>query len=215
MKYDKLKELMDYFAAYEEETGSQDIASFSHWLQKKSTESVTTQGSKLEQQINERVVEGLGKINNYLKHYIKKVTKDSPFAGWNDLVAMAILYHSEDRRKTELIQIALMELSPGMEVVRRLLRQDLIKEFPDPKDKRAKRISLTDKGKKLYREMEEKIQRVNIIVNGNLNPNEKQQFLYLLEKLQQFHYPIWVQDQEGEITQILEKYSFSTSMTHG
>ncbi|MEL6252470.1 MAG: MarR family winged helix-turn-helix transcriptional regulator [Bacteroidota bacterium] len=209
MKYDKIKELMDHFEAFENETGSQEISSFAHWLHKKSLKENYYQGPKLEQQLNERIVEELGKINNYTKHYIKKVTRESPLAGWNDMVAIIILYYAGSRRKTEVIQMGLMELSPGMEVVRRLLRLDMIEEFPDPDDGRAKRIKLTKKGREMFVEMEKEIKKVSKIMSGNLNVEEKQQLLFILEKLQNYHYPIWIEDQDSAIDKILDKYQLN------
>ncbi|MEM8889432.1 MAG: MarR family winged helix-turn-helix transcriptional regulator [Bacteroidota bacterium] len=209
MKYDKIKELMDHFEAFENETGSQEIASFAHWLHKRSLTEAYYQGPDLDQQLNERIVEELGKINNYTKHYVKKVTRESPLAGWNDMVAIIILYYAGSRRKTEVIQMGLMELSPGMEVVRRLLRLEMIEEFPDPDDGRARRIKLTEKGRKMYAEMEKEIRKLSKIMTGNLNMEEKQQLLLILEKLQKYHYPIWIEDQDASIDAILEKYELS------
>lgn len=207
MRYAKIKELIDYFEQFELENGSQDISSFAYWLHQQTSASPKTVSPKdKEQQLNEKISEELGKLSNYAKHYVKKATKDTPLAGWNDMVAMIILYYSGSKRKTELIQMGLMDLSPGMEVIRRLLRLGLIEEFSDPDDGRAKQVKLTDSGFEMYKQMEKQISKVSQIIGGNLTVEEKQQLTIILEKLAHFHYPIWQEDADSKLDKVLAKY---------
>ncbi|MEO0469203.1 MAG: winged helix DNA-binding protein [Bacteroidota bacterium] len=208
MKYQKLKELIDLFDQFESESGSDDIVSFSRWIQQRENE---LRGEKMEnyqagQLLESDILRHFGRVSNFARHYIRKATRNSPLVGWNDLVAIIVLYFAGDMRKTELIQRCLIELSPGMEVVRRLLRLGLIEEFPDPDDGRAKRINLTDAGREMFVKMEAELKKVGTIVSGNLSENEKQQLQLILEKLGHFHDPIWQDDEGSSLESIIEKY---------
>ena len=59
----------------------------------------------------------------------------------------------------ELIEIHNLEAPTGIEVIKRLLNKDLIEEFEDAEDKRAKRVKITLKGKKELERMRPKIDR--------------------------------------------------------
>jgi DNA-binding MarR family transcriptional regulator len=206
MDYSNLKELIDYFEAFGKETGSQDIPAFAAWLHQKTNLRVEKNPRNTEVELDWRIAQEMGKLTNFTKHYIKKAIRKTPLAGWNDLVAIIVLFYSGSRRKTELIQMSLMELSPGMEVLRRLLRLELITEFPDPDDGRAKRVKLTDAGRNIYIQLEGEINHASKIVGGNLSLEEKHQLAVIAEKLTHFHYPIWNEDADSEMEVILEKY---------
>lgn len=208
MPYTHLKELIDHFAQFEQETGAQDMAGFGRWLVQRTTDpkGEFPAADAFGEPIESKITREMGRLTSFVKHYIKKATKDSPLAGWNDMVAIIVLFYGGDRRKTELIQMSLMELSPGMEVVRRLLRLGLIEDFPDPDDGRARRVQLTPQGRMMYQTLEKEIQKVSQIVVGNLSSAEKQQLLVLLEKLGHFHMPIWLEDGDSELDSILGKY---------
>ena len=102
--------------------------------------------------------------------------------------------------------MGLMELSPGREVIRRLLRLELIEEFPDPDDGRAKRVQLTAKGREMYQQVETEIDKVGKIISGNLTLEEKHHMVAMLGKLVHFHYPIWYADADSGLDVIVEKY---------
>ncbi|NJL74407.1 MAG: winged helix DNA-binding protein [Saprospiraceae bacterium] len=156
--------------------------------------------------LNSDITQYIGMLFNHARHYVKTATKQTPLVGWNDLVAMVVLFYGGSMRKTELIQRCLIELSPGIEVLKRLLRQGLVEEFDDVADGRAKQVNLTQSGKKLYQEIEARMEKVGQIVAGNLSLDEKRQLVPLLHKLINFHQPIFEEDLGKDLEVILEKW---------
>ncbi|MEO1450566.1 MAG: MarR family transcriptional regulator [Bacteroidota bacterium] len=210
MRYEKIKQLIDLFENFENETGSDDFTSFGNWLQHRESgvAVVLDEPERGCSPVEGAIMMEVGRLTNLVKIYIRKATSETPLAGWNDMAAIIVLYDSPagSLRKTELLQTALIEMSPGMEVLRRLKREGVIREFPDPDDKRAKRVRLTRAGKRLYKEIEKDLCKVGKVVVGNLSLEEKQRLHLILEKLGHFHYSIWDEDAEATLDQILEQY---------
>lgn len=208
MKYQQIQLLIERFGAFEAETGKQSIEDFAKWTLAQTPPQRVSNGANPQQAvlIQGRIMEDMGRITSFVKHYVRKAIKDSPLAGWNDMVAIIGLFYAGSQRKTELIQAGLMELSPGMEVIRRLLRLELITAFPDPDDGRAKRVKLTRTGEDMFHQIERELQKVGQIIAGNLSLSELQQFASQLQKLNHFHSPIWQTDQDASLDQLIQKY---------
>jgi len=57
-------------------------------------------------------------------------------------------------------------------VIKRLLKHDLVNERNDENDKRSKRVFLTDKGKALFFATVKQLNKVALIVLGDLTQDE-------------------------------------------
>jgi DNA-binding MarR family transcriptional regulator len=87
----------------------------------------------------------------------------------------------------ELIKMHHLEPPSGIEVLKRLLNKGLIAEFDDPDDKRAKRIKITDKGKKELQLVMPKMSEVFDLMTAELSLNEKLHMLAFLKRMNDFH----------------------------
>ncbi|MEN0006550.1 MAG: MarR family transcriptional regulator [Bacteroidota bacterium] len=193
MNYDTLRQLIDQFEQFEKETTITDLPSFAVWLNDRfdTTQPEVELHSDFERNPRIQLSYCISTLFKHARHYAKTALRDNPLKGLNDFAFAATLEDYGDMRKTELIQHNLSELSPGMEVIRRLLRNGLIEDFDDPEDRRSKRVRLTDEGRKALREsMQNMSQAVNII-SGRLSEKELFRLLHLLQKLVDFHHPIW------------------------
>ncbi|MEM1325976.1 MAG: MarR family winged helix-turn-helix transcriptional regulator [Bacteroidota bacterium] len=206
MKYQKLKILIEQFEQFEEETGRDDLTLFAEWLlsKKSKPEHTALESSKLS--TNVMILQAIATLSNHAKHYIKTLTKGTPLVGWNDLIVLIVLYYGGDLRKTEVLQRSIIELSSGIEVINRLLRLKLVKEFPDPDDRRAKKISISAKGKRVIDDLSPDVDLAAKVVAGNLDKNEKRQLVPILQKLVHFHAPIFQEDLGRDIPSLVEKY---------
>lgn len=203
-----LRQLIDHLEVFEKETGQHDLAAFITWMQGKDLPVPTAAPAREDHfSIDGQIAATLSVLQQHARHYVKTALKDSPLVGVNDFGFLAILFYREDSlRKTELINQGYNELSPGMEVVRRLLRHGLIEDFDDPDDRRARRVRLTEQGRTVFLGIIEEMEKASRIVTGNLDDREKIQLLNLLQKLQQFHDPIWKRDWGLSLNEILQKY---------
>ena len=88
-------------------------------------------------------------------------------------------------RQKDIAKRLLISPSTLSEMVNKLVADGYILRNPDPRDRRATLLGLTEKGQQRAAEME--AERKRMIQNRfrNLNTEEKEELIYLLEKLMQ------------------------------
>jgi DNA-binding MarR family transcriptional regulator len=165
-------------------------------------QSVEMPDSKLDDELSI----GLGMLFKHARHYIKTALLESPLKGIDDFAFLATLSEEGDLKKSELIRYNLVEFSPGMEVIRRLLRKKLIQDYNDPEDGRSKKVNITAKGSRVLEESLGEMFKASKIIVGTLSLNEKAQFVHIARKLLHFHHPIWNSDHGQPLDVILDKY---------
>ena len=95
------------------------------------------------------------------------------------------------------------EKTTGMEVIKRLLNNDLIVQTDDATDRRSKRLSITEKGKGALFGTFDEMRKASLIIAGNLNAVEKMQLLHLLQKLHFFHKPLFLNERGKSLDELL------------
>ncbi|WP_345951402.1 MULTISPECIES: MarR family winged helix-turn-helix transcriptional regulator [unclassified Mucilaginibacter] len=127
-------------------------------------------------------------MSRYAKYYIKKALEGTPLQTGEDFTCLAILLTHDNMSKGDLISRNLQEKTSGTEVIRRLITAGLVEQWNDDKDKRGKRICITDAGRELLYDVFKEMNNVGKIVTGELNLSEKLVLQHLLQKLESFHY---------------------------
>jgi DNA-binding MarR family transcriptional regulator len=125
--------------------------------------------------------------SRYYKAYAKKVLGESELTSPD---GFSFLYHLslvDSYRKMELIRMHHLEPPSGIEVLKRLIKKDLVEEFDDPVDKRAKRVNITEKGKKELQQIMPKMSEVFRLMTAEMSLNEKLHVLAFLQRMNDFH----------------------------
>jgi hypothetical protein len=200
-KFELMGKLMPFIDEYysEKRRGKDvDLLDFSSWMTQKTRASQEIEMNGHAQSDESKFIEHPGpllfhvdRMNKYLKAYLKSALKDSPLVSADDVGFLNSLMGTESLKKTEIIHIHVGEIPSGMEVIKRLLKNQLVEEFDDSDDKRAKRLRISAKGRKLYMQLISKIQKVDYLLKGNLTIHEVQMFQCLLEKIDQHHETIY------------------------
>ncbi|MEL6917696.1 MAG: winged helix DNA-binding protein [Bacteroidota bacterium] len=193
--YELVKELIQLVDTYRKEHRSDtfDFNNFLRWAhtpkENKPTDSDDFQitGHSLEVEIAAYI----GRLSRYSNTYIKKTLEGLPFSTDMEFAFTAILDRAGQVGKTDLIRMMAYDKSSGMGVIKRLLRNGIIEEFPNPDDRRGKLLRLTPKGKENVQLAYQKAPRAAHLVSSNLDNEEKRALLHLLKKLDDFHYPIY------------------------
>lgn len=128
----------------------------------------------------------------YAVVYFKKALKESNINTIDEFSFLIVLMTYPSLSKTELVQKLIMEKTSGVEVIKRLLKNELIEEFDNPNDKRSVLVAITAKGKEELASLFPKMGLVGSVIVGNLTPAEISSLSFLLRKLDYHHNDIFL-----------------------
>ncbi|MEZ4829008.1 MAG: winged helix DNA-binding protein [Bacteroidia bacterium] len=142
-------------------------------------------------------------MSKYAKLYTKKALKESPIQTTEEFAFLITLLTHESLTKTELVNKMIMEKTSGAEVLKRLLKQKLIRQFEDMQDKRSVRVAITDAGRREIISILPEMSKVSDIVVGNLNENERNTLAFLLKKLDYYHNDIFMNRRNAGLEELI------------
>lgn len=141
-----------------------------------------------------KIIGRIGKLNMAYANIALKGT------GLNQIEEFGILMtinKEKNPKKTEVIYANLFELSSGTDMLNRMKKRGLIKEYADKEDKRSKRIELTAKGQKVANSCSKKIEKnARMLMNG-LTDDDKALCIQLLKNIEIKFSSLW-QKQKGK-----------------
>lgn len=164
------------------------------------TEKFDLQVFDLENEIAKQVI----MLGRYSKHLIKKSLEKHTDLVNEDFTYLFRLMDYPSLTKMQLIEKNAHEKQTGIEIIKRLVRNGLLEESPDMEDKRSTRISVTEKGKKVFADSMGDITMVSKIMCGKLDSEEKVNLLESLKKLNTFHHTIYTNMRNEEPKKILK-----------
>lgn len=209
MNYRLLKEIIPLLEQFESENSAKDtdLGSFSSWL------SQEVESSQEDSRLKEAAEQGdtaitmlISYLYRYTKNYSKKALEDTPLSTFDDFAFLATLSYSGSLTKTELIQMHLLEITSGIEIIKRLAKYGYLTSFQDPNDKRSKRVKLTPKGRLVLEEVMEKMDQAAFIFSGKLSLRDRADLLPVMHKLHDFHSEIFRRDRKSSLDKIKDKY---------
>jgi DNA-binding MarR family transcriptional regulator len=198
-----LHKLFDLASAYEAEGGDTsdfDREDFIAWLlsaQKREADPPPMNG--LLPPVNGLIAMYLGMMGKYAEFYARRVMRHSVLYSLDDWSVLITLFPDAEMKKTEVLRRCVLEKSSGNEVLKRLLRQGLIAESPNPVDQRSKLIRLTDAGKAAFASVETSIYKLSDLVVADLSEEEKSSLLAVLFKLNRYHRPVFEAGDEEDL----------------
>lgn len=131
-------------------------------------------------------------LGRYGKQLIRKGLENHPDLVNEDFTYLYRLMDYDSLTKTQLIEKNGHEKQSGIEIIKRLTKHNLVMETPDENDRRSVRVSVTKKGKEVFKNSMEDVTTVSKIMCGNLDNEEKEFLLACLKKLNTFHNTIYI-----------------------
>jgi len=202
--YSTVKQLIDLWETFEEEAIEEhNLLNFAEWMVDQLKErpfSNTKKRSKNEflphsetitflekLELNSRFQEYILRIARFEDFYIRKYLINLPL---NSRLEYLFLYTVDDldkARKTELINIHLVEYTTGMDTIRRLIKNNLLNELPDEQDKRAKLLVITNEGVDILKIANKRIAEAHKMFLACISPNKWKKALTVLDEIHQIH----------------------------
>ena len=185
-----IKDIVNWLEEYqkEEHTDELSLESFIFWLNSRLfSESYAEKSKQSSEMLDMELSFLLVMQSRYYKTYAKRVLGESELTSPDGFSFLYHLSHTDSFRKMELIKMHHLEPPSGIEVLKRLLKKGFIAESDDAEDKRAKRISITEKGKKELQSIMPKMKEVFQLMTAELSLNEKLHAIGFLKQMNDFH----------------------------
>ncbi|MGQ8869991.1 MarR family winged helix-turn-helix transcriptional regulator [Myroides sp. TSA_177.3] len=197
MNHKLLLEFMHLLFEFEKETEggllptyAQTIDGFKKWIRETKEESIPSEALESTARkltTEQQITLALFKMANYSKMYWRSLLADGSLTNQDNWIVLLNLSIHGEMTKMELIRRSTQEKPTGMQIINRLIQLEFVLQKDSEVDKRSKIIEITPTGQRELLIQMSEIQRVSSLVTGDLRPSEKQQSLYLLNKLMDFH----------------------------
>lgn len=218
MKYGLVKKTVDLVEQFEQANINNDypdtVSGFKRWIadhQLKSTyKDIPQWEGKDKGRSPESVISTLlVHMNRFAKSYSRAAIAGSEFSTQEDFIYLINLKAFGEMTKMDLIKKNVHEKSAGILIISRLINNGWVVQEDSTTDKRTKIIKITDKGIEVLEQQMDKIREATKIVCGDLSEPEKMQLINLLNKLNDFHIPIY--NNNNNVEKLLEEAtSFKT-----
>ncbi len=201
MEFTFLKEILTLAEKFEtERLQPPNMVAFVQWLNKEAllpSNDLPTERGSADLDIAKYAIY----MSRYAKFYTKHALNGSKLVTYDDFVYLIALLKYGEKTKTELIQFNIQEKAAGVEVIKRLIKNGFISQTNDEIDRRSKRLNISAVGKAEVYAVLEKMQTVAQLVGGNLTVAEKNTLVELLQKLNDFHQPVFEQEKSFDLTE--------------
>ncbi|MFC0771607.1 MarR family winged helix-turn-helix transcriptional regulator [Terrimonas alba] len=126
----------------------------------------------------------IGRISKLNMSYANMALKGTDLNQIEEFGMLVTIQQEKNPKKTEVIFANLFELSSGTDMLNRLKKRGLIKEFDDEEDKRSKRLSLTPKGEKTVLICYERVKKNARMMLHGLAEDDKLLCIQLLKNIE-------------------------------
>lgn len=207
VNYHAIKQLIDLWETFENETGQQNMIDFNEWLSQKlklNPDEIATSNRKerieksesadLFRNFNEpsQLLEYISRIARLHDFYVRKFFSDLEIKNRLEYLFLYTVHVKKSARKTELIYTHLVDYTTGMDTIKRMVNHGLLEEATDEADKRAKLVVITLKGQEVLNQAQKKISDEIQMFLEPIHTNKWKKILPFLEDVNLFHSDIYL-----------------------
>jgi MarR family transcriptional regulator, lower aerobic nicotinate degradation pathway regulator len=117
------------------------------------------------------------------KQKLKPMIAEAELHTADDLFFLITLSQNTYLTKSELIRKHHLEITTGTDILKRLKKHEFVNEFPNPSDKRFKRVTISEKGKEVVEKLMSKVLSISEHMSSQLDDAEKEHLMRLLQKI--------------------------------
>ncbi|WP_170061169.1 MarR family winged helix-turn-helix transcriptional regulator [Spirosoma aerolatum] len=195
----KAVELLNLWAAYEEENPKADISQFCQAYlvnQEQKNRQPTFWESPVPPTSTSTLTKLVGRIARLQGLYAVHAFKDCGISSFDEFLYLNSLANSSNLKKTDIILANFNELSSGLLILDRLRKANLIAEQGDELDKRTKRVSMTEEGARVLKACYQKLSEINEMCFAGLSEEQINLCIQLLQPVEASLARQWLADKK-------------------
>ncbi|MEM7548291.1 MAG: MarR family winged helix-turn-helix transcriptional regulator [Bacteroidota bacterium] len=183
-----LHELLNHWIKYSRSYPTTSTHDFAKWLLNQ-TESRIEESGQAQTLMGKQMQLGilLGRLSNFADLWGKLAFKDIPIRSFEEYGILKEVEYKQSPSKNELANVLVNEKSTAFEIIKRLIRDGLFSESIDKNDKRIRRVTLTQKGKKVIEKADHQAQKVAQLLVGNSTEQDIDDLIKKFSYLNDFH----------------------------
>ncbi|QJD79458.1 MarR family winged helix-turn-helix transcriptional regulator [Spirosoma rhododendri] len=129
----------------------------------------------------------MSRLNRFVRFYAKSIMAEHSFSGPDEFLFLSMIHYMDRPTKKEVCLANAVELTTGVDILRRLMKRGLILEATDERDARSKRLSLTDSGRTMVQVVGKQLEEIPHSVLADLSEADRRQFMQTLQYLNNYH----------------------------
>lgn len=204
MKSQKVIEVVNLFAEFNKETGSENVYEFSVWLNRRLK--AHPSGSDNTGDDNRMLVWLTHRLSKIFRWYAKSTLQSNGLKSMDEYFFLVSLSKLSMPSKTEVYADTITEINTGTQMMKRMIEAGLIEEFADKQDKRIHRVKITAKGKRVKETFFRESVSYLKLKSGNLSSVEIRELIRILTYLENFHTNIYFNDSGLSFEEMIEKH---------
>ena len=200
----KVIEVVNIFAEFHNETGSDNVSAFSVWLNRRlnaNPAGVANTGDD-----NRMLVWLTHRLSKMFRWYAKETLQANGLTSMDEYFFLISINKIGTTSKTKVYADTITEINTGTQMMKRMIDAGLIEEVTDKQDKRVRRVKLTSKGKRTRENFFQQSVSDLKLKSGNLSETEKKELIRLLAYLEKFHTNIYLNDSGLSFEEMIEKH---------
>ena len=197
-------EVVNLFAEFHNETGSDNVSAFSVWLNRRLNAhpaGVANTGDD-----NRMLVWLTHRLSKMFRWYAKETLQANGLTSMDEYFFLISINKIGTPSKTKVYADTITEINTGTQMMKRMIDAGLIEEVTDKQDKRVRRVKLTAKGKRTRENFFQQSVSDLKLKSGNLSETEKKELIRLLAYLEKFHTNIYFNDSGLSFEEMIEKH---------
>ena len=147
----------------------------------------------------------IGRISKLNMNYANLALKGTGLNQIEEFGILLTIKQEKNPKKTEVIYANLYELSSGTDMLARMKKRGLIKEYDDKEDRRSKRLELTAKGEKVVDACKTKILKNATMMMNDLTEDDKQLCIQLLKNVEVKFSALWQKHKGRDFEEIYKE----------
>lgn len=207
-KYQMIQRLISYWDEFEDANNNVSIESFGEWLiinskKEKLDDNISKNRviepdlpvyNKYEQSLNQEsyLLDLISRIARFHEFYIRKFLNELPINTRLEFVFLYTINLMGGAKRTDVINVHLVEFTTGMDIIKRLLNQGLIMESLNKADKRSKLVYTTEIGKAVIKKSIRQMESEKEMFLSCISRNKWKKIIPALEELNSFHTGIYL-----------------------
>lgn len=184
---DKTIELVNLWGAYARQHPDAEIDDFCRHLlltKKEKSKKEILVGGVVPPNPDSLLMKIIGRIYKLHTSYIQSAFEGIDLNQIEEFGILATIQQYGNPRKSEVIIANLMEISSGTDILNRLIKRGLIKEYLDEQDKRSKRIELTAEGQETFNLAQERALMLAGMMFNDMAEDDKRLCIQLLKNVE-------------------------------